>query len=72
MPNKKNFIDLNISSAKSGGKAKVKVFKLGLRAERGEYEELLNKQNSGDISINKEQFAYDKTGMAIITVWWEE
>tara|TARA_Y100000310_G_C19961591_1_gene481442 strand:+ start:165 stop:347 length:183 start_codon:yes stop_codon:yes gene_type:complete len=37
--------------------------------EKANYEMLLN---DPDVYIIKDQFAYDKTGRAIITVWWEK
>lgn len=63
-----DFIDLNIKSDNNGGSKKVKVFRLGVKKDRTEYEELIN----SDATIIKENFAYDKGGMAVITVWWEK
>ena len=44
----------------------VDKFTIDKLEEKAQYEELLN---DPDVYIVKEQFAYDKTGKAVITVW---
>tara|TARA_Y100000310_G_scaffold142373_1_gene141805 strand:- start:1674 stop:1856 length:183 start_codon:yes stop_codon:yes gene_type:complete len=46
----------------------VAKFVLDKPEEKANYELLLN---DPDVYIIKDQFAYDKSGRAIITVWWE-
>ncbi|MCX8057782.1 MAG: hypothetical protein N3A58_00005 [Spirochaetes bacterium] len=48
---------------------RVKKFVLDNPEEKDEYELILNSEN---LTIIKEQFSYDKSGRAIITIWYEE
>lgn len=47
----------------------VDKFTIDKPEEKAQYEELLN---DPEVYIVKEQFAYDKTGKAVITVWWDK
>ena len=49
-------------------KKKVEVFILSDGGDRILYESIMNNPK---ITIYKEEFAYDRNGQAIITVWYE-
>ncbi len=50
-------------------KKKVEKFVLDIPEDKDMYEAILNAEK---ITIVREEFAYDKLGRAVITIWYEE
>ncbi|MGV8131526.1 MAG: hypothetical protein ACP5N7_05505 [Candidatus Pacearchaeota archaeon] len=52
----------------------VQKFNLDDANDRATYEDLLNRETSGEIKIERDQVTFDRTkgNQALIIVWWKE